>query len=93
MGCLFVIVGAFAPRVALVLMWLFTDLVDRAFDGLILPLLGVIVLPFTTLVYVLAYNPARAGPSTLGWIFVAIGFLIDLGSYGSAARKRRADAR
>jgi hypothetical protein len=30
----------FAPRVALVLVWIFTNLVDRAFNGFLIPLLG-----------------------------------------------------
>jgi hypothetical protein len=57
MGCLFAIVAALSPRLALVLVWLFTNLVDRAFEGFLLPLLGLVFLPFTTLFYVLAYRP------------------------------------
>ena len=57
MGCLFAIVAALSPRLALVLVWLFTNLVDRAFEGFLLPLLGLVFLPFATLFYVLAYRP------------------------------------
>ena len=46
MVCLFVLLVAFAPRVALFFLWLFTDLVSRAFGGAWLwPLLGLIFLP------------------------------------------------
>jgi CDP-diglyceride synthetase len=88
MGCLLVLIAAISPRLALVLVWIFTNLVDRAFEGFLLPLLGLIFLPFTTLIYVLAYRPA-VGVSGWGWFFVFLGLLVDLGSYGGGAYSRR----
>jgi CDP-diglyceride synthetase len=88
MGCLFAILAALSPRLALVLVWIFTNLVDRAFEGFLLPLLGLIFLPFTTLLYVLAYKPV-VGVTGWGWFFVFIGVLFDLGSYGGGAFGRR----
>jgi CDP-diglyceride synthetase len=88
MGCLFAILAALSPRLALVLVWIFTNLVDRAFEGFLLPLLGLIFLPFTTLLYVLAYQPV-VGVSGWGWFFVFVGLLFDLGSYGGGAFGRR----
>jgi CDP-diglyceride synthetase len=88
MGCLFAILAALSPRLALVLVWIFTNLVDRAFEGFLLPLLGLIFLPFTTLLYVLAYQPV-VGVTGWGWFFVFIGVLFDLGSYGGGAFGRR----
>ncbi len=38
-----------APRVTLVFVWIFSDLVDRAFGGFLVPLLGLLLLPYTTL--------------------------------------------
>jgi CDP-diglyceride synthetase len=88
MGCLLVLVAAISPRLALVLVWIFTNLVDRAFEGFLLPLLGLIFLPFTTLIYVLAYSPLT-GVSGWGWFFVILAVLVDLGSYGGGAYSRR----
>jgi CDP-diglyceride synthetase len=88
MGCLFALIAAISPRVALVLVWLFTNLVDRAFTGFLLPLLGLVFLPLTTLFYVLAYQPV-VGVRGWGWFLVVIGLLFDLGSYGGGARSRR----
>ena len=52
-GCLVVAFGAMFPRVALVLLWFFSDWIQRAFSGeWVVPLLGLLFLPFTTLVYV-----------------------------------------
>jgi hypothetical protein len=88
MGCLLVLVAAISPRLALVLVWIFTNLVDRAFEGFLLPLLGLIFLPLTTLIYVLAYSPLT-GVSGWGWFFVILAVLVDLGSYGGGAYSRR----
>jgi CDP-diglyceride synthetase len=88
MGCLFALLAAISPRLALVLVWIFNNLVDRAFTGFLLPLLGLIFLPFTTLLYVLAYQPL-VGVSGWGWVLVFVGLLFDLGSYGGGAFGRR----
>jgi hypothetical protein len=87
-GCLFAILAAFSPRLAVILLWIFTNLVDRAFDGFILPLLGVIFLPFTTLAYVLAWRPGF-GVTGAWWLWVVLGALLDLGVLGGGARGRR----
>jgi hypothetical protein len=88
MGCLLVLLAAFAPRVALGLVWIFTDLVDRAFDNFLVPLLGLVFLPFTTLFYVLAWSPV-VGVDGWEWAFVALGFLFDLGHWVGGAASRR----
>jgi hypothetical protein len=87
-GCLLAVLAAISPRLALVLVWIFTNLVERAFEGFLLPLLGLIFLPLTTLVYVLAYRPA-VGVTGWGWFFVILAVLFDLGSYGGGVFSRR----
>ncbi|HRI94918.1 MAG TPA: hypothetical protein PLZ93_04865, partial [Nocardioides sp.] len=57
MGCLLALLAGFAPRVALALIWIFSNLVDRAFSGFLVPFLGLLFFPYATLFYVLAYNP------------------------------------
>ena len=69
------------PRIALVLVWIFTNLVDRAFDGFVIPLLGLIFFPYATLFFVLAYNPLSGGLNGWGWFFVVIGFIFDIGHW------------
>jgi hypothetical protein len=85
-ACLIALLAAAAPRLALVLMWLFTTWVGRAFDNFIIPLLGLIFLPLTTVIYVLAYP---GGLTTFEWILLVLGVVIDLGSYGGGAYGRR----
>jgi hypothetical protein len=87
--CLFAIGASFFPRLALLFMWIFTDLVTRAFSSFIWPLLGIIFLPFTTIFFCLAYNTVAHGVVGASWIWVALGLLLDLMSYGSGRRSRR----
>jgi hypothetical protein len=93
-GCLLAVLAAISPRLALVLVWIFTNLVDRAFTGWIVPLLGLIFLPFTTLFYVLSWAPVT-GVRGWGWFFVFIGLIFDIGHWsgsGYAGRRRYATA-
>ena len=87
-GCFVVALGAFFPRVALVLLWLFGETVERAFDNnWLIPLLGLLLLPYTTLSYVLLYW--WLGEVTgFTWFFIVLAFFLDLGSYASSARTR-----
>ncbi len=88
-GCLFALGAAIFPRLALLFVWLFTPLVNRAFHfTFIWPLLGIIFLPFTTLMYVLVYNPL-VGVTGWGWLWVILGFVLDLSAYSSSAYTNR----
>jgi hypothetical protein len=88
MVCLFALLGAIAPRIALLILWLFTPLMERVFDTWIWPLLGVIFLPFTTLMYVFAAYPL--GPANFwGWLAVILGFLLDLERWYSVYNNRQ----
>jgi hypothetical protein len=61
--------------------------VDRAFSGFLLPLLGLILLPFTTFVFCLVFNPG--GGEGANSIWVALGLLLDISSYGSGGYGQR----
>jgi hypothetical protein len=88
---LLALIAIFSPRFALLLLWLFTNYVDRAFAGWILPLLGLLFAPWTTLFYVLV--DVAPGPiHVAGWILVGLGVVMDLSSYAQAARRRAAYA-
>ena len=63
--------------------------------GFLIPLLGLIVFPYATLFYVLAYNPVSGGVGGWGWIFVVLGFVFDIGHWvggGVTGRRRYASA-
>lgn len=87
-GCFVLLLGAFAPRLALVLMALFNNEITKAFDGSwLVPLIGWLILPYTTLVYVLI-SWWQGGVEGFYWFFVILAFLVDLSSYfGSYSRR------
>jgi hypothetical protein len=88
MGCLFAMFAGFFPRIALVVLWIATDLVDRAFSTWVIPLLGLIFLPFTTLIYAIAWAPGvHLGNGR--WVWVAIAFAVELMGYAGTARTNR----
>jgi hypothetical protein len=89
--CLLVVMGALGPRVALVFTWIFTTLVDRAFNGFLMPLLGLVFVPWATLFFVIAYQPGP-GVTGFGWVLVIFGLFMDIATYGSGgnANRRRA---
>lgn len=87
MGC----VLALLSRVALLVAWLATSTVTRAFQGgWVLPLLGLVFLPVTTLAYVAVYAIGN-GVTGWAWLWVVLGFLFDVGmhSSGASANRRR----
>jgi hypothetical protein len=63
--------------------------VSLAFQGgWLLPLLGLLFLPWTALCYVLAYAPVL-GVSAIGWLLVGAGFVADLATYSSRSAQKR----
>lgn len=88
-GCFVVLLGAFAPRVALALMALFNNEITRAFDGSwLIPFIGWLLLPYTTLSYVLLHW--WLGDVTgFSWFLVALAFLLDLSSYFGGYSRRQ----
>ncbi|MBL0157813.1 MAG: hypothetical protein IPP47_12020 [Bryobacterales bacterium] len=87
MPCFLVIVILFFPRLALALMWLFSNYLGRAYQGILIPLLGFFFLPLTTIVYAWEVN---SGMPTTGinllWLLIAV--VIDLGGLGGGARRK-----
>ncbi len=78
---------ALFARLALLVVWVSTPLVNHAFHGgWILPLLGIILLPITTLSYVLVYY-FSGSVTGWAWLWVVLAFLVDLAASGYPARR------
>jgi hypothetical protein len=88
MPCFLLLLILVSPRVVLVLMWLFSTYLQRAFHGgLLLPVFGFIFLPLTTIVYAWELNSHM--PTTginLLWLLIAV--VIDLGGLGGGAHRQ-----
>jgi hypothetical protein len=80
--------AAFAPRLVLLFMWIFGPRVNLAFNIWIMPLLGLIFLPYTTIMYVLVWSPVT-GVSGWDWVWVLLGVGLDVMKWGQIANNRR----
>jgi len=91
MPCLVVLLALISPRLALFAIWLFSDILSRAYDSWIVPLLGFFLLPWTTLAYAGLWSAGTNRVDGFEWFIVALAFVVDLGSYvgGSSGRARR----
>lgn len=88
MGCLVAMFGGLFPRLALLILWIVRPaLVGAAFGTFFLPLLGIIFLPFTTLIYVIVYVPG-AGLTGWGFVWVILALLLDIGHWGTSYTQR-----
>jgi len=89
MGCLFVIFAGAFPRLAVLFMWLARPVMfSAAFGGSwLIPLLGVLFLPLTTLMYVLLWS--ANGLSGFDWFWLVLAFMLDLGGIASSGYANR----
>jgi hypothetical protein len=85
-----VLIALIFPRLALVLVWLFSNFLGRAYHTILWPLLGFIFMPLTTLAYAWAIN-SNGSVSGIFFFIVLVAALIDLGSLGASGRRRRTD--
>ena len=79
MGCLFVVFAGVFPRIADILLWLARPAMFTApFNGgWFWPLLGIIFLPFTTLLYVFMWSPG-VGLQGWDWLWIGLAVVLDV---------------
>ena len=88
MPCLLLIVFLAFPRIALAVLFLFTDYLQRAYHGLLLPLIGFLFLPLTTLAYAWMMN-TRQPIAGINLVILIIAVVIDLGGLSGGEYHRR----
>ena len=88
MPCLLVIILLAFPRIALALLFLFSNYLGRAYHGLILPLLGFVFLPLTTLAYAWMVN-TRQPTEGINLLILLVAVVIDIGGLGGGEYHRR----
>jgi hypothetical protein len=79
MPCLFALFAGFFPRLATLFIWLARpNMFSAAFNGSWLwPILGIIFLPFTTLMYVILWSPG-IGLTTYDWFWLIMAVVLDV---------------
>jgi hypothetical protein len=87
MCCMLAALSVFGPRLAFLVYWLipYGQLkITAAFNGWVVPLLGLIFMPWTTFVYSLVF-PVFG----FDWFWLALAIVADLGAYGASAARRK----
>ena len=93
MGCLLALFAGMFPRFALLIFWLARpDRMDLIFTSFVWPVLGIIFLPFTTLIYVLLWQPGT-GVTGWDWWWIALAVALDLAHWSATANQRGAASR
>lgn len=87
MPCLAVLIALLAPRVTIVLLWLFTRWFEGIFDTLLWPVLGLLFLPTTLLWYTAVQNWWGGEWGGLQIVGLIIAVLFD-GSPASGRRRK-----
>lgn len=88
MPCLLLIVVLAFPRVVLLALFLLSNYLERAYHGLLLPLLGFIFLPLTTLAYAWMVNSGQP-VAGVNLVILVVAVLVDAGGLGGGAYRRR----
>ena len=87
-GCLTAFVSSFS-RIMLLMVWFARPvMMNAAFSTFILPCLGFLFVPFTTLMYVFLIQGV-GGIQGLDWLWLVLAFILDLGTIAGAGAANR----
>ena len=78
------------PRLAIILVVIFSDYIGRAYETTLWPVLGFFFMPLTTLSYAFAIND-NGSVEGMHLVLVVITVLMDLGLVGASSKSRRRD--
>jgi hypothetical protein len=87
MPCLVLILVLAFPRIVLAALFFLSTYIERAYHGLLLPLLGFIFVPLTTLAYAWMVNTHRPIEG-INLVILVVAVIVDLGGIGGGARQR-----
>jgi hypothetical protein len=89
MPCLLAVLVVAFPRIAILVLYFFTNFFQGVYDTVLLPLLGFLILPITLVAYTYLQ---KSGPTdqTTTVVILVIAVVLDLGLLGGS-RYRRGD--
>ena len=88
MPCLLLILVVAFPRVVLLLLFFLTTYLERAYHGVLVPIVGFLFLPLTTLAYAWMINNGML-TSGVNLLILLVAVIIDLGGWGGGEYHRR----
>jgi Na+-driven multidrug efflux pump len=88
MPCLLLLLILAFPRIVLAIMYFTSNYLQRAYDNLIILVLGFVFLPITTLVYAWLRNTGQVMDG-VNLVYLILAVLIDLGGLGGGESHRR----
>ncbi len=88
MPCLFLILVLAFPRLVLLVLFFFTDYLNHAYQNLLLPLIGLIFLPLTTIAYAWMVN-SHMPLEGANLLILILAVVLDLGGLGGGEYHRR----
>jgi len=90
MCCFLSALWLLGPRFGFLFFWFFPYgrlKIISAFNNWFWPILGLVFLPWTTLVYTLVHSPR--GIIGFDWVWLGLGIIADLSAYVAGAARRR----
>lgn len=88
MCCLLTVLLFLGPRAALALWWVFDmQRFNIVYNTFVLPFLGFLFLPFTTIMYTLVWQPT--GIEGFNWVWIGLAVVLDIASYGGGGYGNR----
>lgn len=76
------------PRIALLLVFFFTNIIEKAYANILIPVIGFFFLPLTTLLYAYIVTTGHV-VAGIYLLMMIVAVLIDLGLLGGSWRGRR----
>ena len=88
-GCLLALGIGLAPRIFLILAWIFSERWNIVWQGdWLIPLLGIVFAPYTTVMYMLSWT-AGVGITGWDWLWIALGVMLDIMKWSSMVKYRK----
>ncbi|MEA2267620.1 MAG: hypothetical protein QOC64_230 [Solirubrobacteraceae bacterium] len=81
MGWLFSLSSLFWPRAGILALWIFSDLLGRAYGSWVVPAIGFLVLPWTTITFALMWGLSSDRVAGVEWLAVTAALLVDVVTY------------
>jgi hypothetical protein len=86
MPCFAALLAFISPRLAIIFVAIFSDILSRAYDSWFLPFIGFFILPWTTLAYATMWSISSNQVTGYEWAFVGVAVLLDLWAWSAFRR-------